>query len=274
MDVPRSAHPEHPPWAHVAQTYTWVLDQSFAEMARKNEETVRWIMEQQRRDVLGAVEATREAMAFVHSVAAGVQAEADAAAAGYRFEEIWRAPVDARWRREAEDSVQEELRRLQQARQNTERCRKSYERRKAEEADMERRRGEALQRSQEKRKQAEKQLWATYESRWASIAGSSSAKKRTEPLTFRSIPWPMFVQPENVEDISPARITLFVLSLSHSEGQSRKERIKAALRRWHPDRFGRWIARVDECDRRKVEEGAGIVVRCLNDLLERDDDQV
>ncbi|KAH9915695.1 uncharacterized protein B0H18DRAFT_1040487 [Fomitopsis serialis] len=238
MNVPPSTHPEHPPWAHVAQTYAWVLDQSFAEMARKNEETVRWIMEQQRRDVLRAVEATREAMAFVHSVAAG---------------EIWTAPVDARWRREAEDSVQEELRRLQQARQNTERCRKSYERRKAEEADMERRRGE---------------------SRWALIAGPSSPKKRTEPLTFRSIPWPMFVQPETVEDITPARITLFVLSPSHSEGQSRKERIKAALRRWHPDRFGRWIARVDECDRRKVEEGAGIVVRCLNDLLERDDDQV
>ena len=60
---PRPAHPrqramdlpEQPAWAHVAQTYAWVLDQSFAEMARKNEETVCWIMEQQRRDVLRAV---------------------------------------------------------------------------------------------------------------------------------------------------------------------------------------------------------------------------
>ena len=54
---PRPAHPrqramdlpEQPAWAHVAQTYAWVLDQSFAEMARKNEDTVRWIHGQQDR---------------------------------------------------------------------------------------------------------------------------------------------------------------------------------------------------------------------------------
>ncbi|TFY54091.1 hypothetical protein EVJ58_g9065 [Rhodofomes roseus] len=274
MDSPRSPRTEQPPWTHVAQTYAWVLDQSFAEMARKNDETVRWIMEQQRRDMFHAMDATREAMAFVQSVAAGVQAEMEAATGAYRFEEIWTTPMPARWRQEAEETVQEELRRLQQARQNTERCRKAYERRKTEEEDMERRRSEILQRSKEKRQQTEKQLWEAYESRWAAISGSSSTRKHIDQLNFRSIPWPMFGQPDSVEDITPARIALFVLSTSHSEGQSRKERIKAALRRWHPDRFGRWLARVDEHDRRKVEEGAGTVVRCLNDLLQRDNDKV
>ncbi|KZT65924.1 hypothetical protein DAEQUDRAFT_730834 [Daedalea quercina L-15889] len=136
---------------------------------------------------------------------------------------------------------------------------------------MERRQTEALQKSKERRKQMEKQLFATYESRWAAIA-SHSANKYAEPLTFRSIPWPMFVQPKTIEDITPGRIALFLLSLSHSDGQSRKERIKAALRRWHPDRFGRWLARAEERDIKKVEEGAGIVVRCLNDLLGRDEE--
>lgn len=262
--------PEQPPWAHVAQTYAWVLDQSFAEMARKNEEAVRWIMEQQRRDVLRAVDATREAMAHARNVAAGAQAGLETAAGGYRLEEIWRTPMDAKWRRGAEETVQEELRRLRQARQNTERCRKAYEKRKAEEMEAERRRTEALQRSRERRKQAEGQLFASYESRWASIARSSTLMEK--PLTFRSIPWPMFVQPETLEDVTPARIASFILSPAHSEGQSRKDRVKAALRRWHPDRFGRWLKMVGECDQRQVEEGTGIVVRCLNSLLEKSDE--
>ena len=262
--------PEQPPWAHVAQTYAWVLDQSFAEMARKNEETVCWIMEQQRRDVLRAADATREAMAYARNVAAGAQTGAGGVAGGYRFEEIWRTPMDAKWRRDAEETVQEELRRLKQARQNTERCRKAYEKRKTEEREVERRRTEALQRSRERRKEAESQLFASYESRWASIARSSALTKK--PLTFRSIPWPMFVQPETLEDVTPARIASFVFSQAHSEGQSRKERVKSALRRWHPDRFGRWLNMVEECDQSQVEEGAGIVVRCLNSLLEKSDE--
>lgn len=262
--------PEQPPWAHVAQTYAWVLDQSFAEMARKNEETVCWIMEQQRRDVLRAVDATREAMAYARNVAAGVQASARDTARGYRLEEIWRTPVDARWRRDAEEAVQEELRRLRQARQNTERCRDAYEKRKTEEMEAERRRTEAMRKSREKRKQAERQLFASYESQWASIASASEETRK--PLAFHSIPWPVFVQPHSLEDITPARVASFVLSPSHSEGQPRKDRVKAALRRWHPDRFGRWQAMVEECDRENVEEGAGIVVRCLSNLLERADE--
>ena len=79
----------------------------------------------------------------------------------------------------------------------------------------------------------------------------------------------MFVQPETPEDMTPALIASFVLSPAHSEGQSRKDRVKTALRRWHPDRFGRWLKMVEERDQRQVEEGAGIVVRCLNSLLEK-----
>ncbi|KAI0812362.1 hypothetical protein BC629DRAFT_1472366 [Irpex lacteus] len=62
---------------------------------------------------------------------------------------------------------------------------------------------------------------------------------------------------------------MFILSSQHSEGLSMKDRVKSALRRWHPDRFGRILARVSDEDKGKVEEGAGIVARCLSNLLER-----
>ncbi|PCH43520.1 hypothetical protein WOLCODRAFT_33841, partial [Wolfiporia cocos MD-104 SS10] len=88
-------------------------------------------------------------------------------------------------------------------------------------------------------------------------------------LTFGAIPWPMFSTPLMVEDITPARVAMFILSPMHSEAQSRKDKIRAALKRWHPDRFGRLLVRVEEHDRESVTEGVGVVVRCLNNLLAR-----
>ncbi|KAI0298631.1 hypothetical protein BC826DRAFT_887994, partial [Russula brevipes] len=86
-------------------------------------------------------------------------------------------------------------------------------------------------------------------------------------LRFKSVPWPTIVPPRNVADITPAAISKFIFSSAHSEGMSRKERIKNALRRWHPDRFGRVLSRVDEKDKGAVERGVGVVARCLNELL-------
>ncbi|KIP08467.1 hypothetical protein PHLGIDRAFT_18913 [Phlebiopsis gigantea 11061_1 CR5-6] len=83
------------------------------------------------------------------------------------------------------------------------------------------------------------------------------------------VPWPLLSEPRSVEEIRSARVTMFVLSPHHSQGQTTKDRVRSALRRWHPDRFGRILARVKEEDRPQVEVGVGIVVRCLNDLLER-----
>jgi len=60
---------------------------------------------------------------------------------------------------------------------------------------------------------------------------------------------------------------LWVEQSQLQEEMVQKERIKSALRRWHPDRFGRVLGRVDEKDKEAVERGVGIVARCLNDLL-------
>lgn len=109
--------------------------------------------------------------------------------------------------------------------------------------------------------------WDRYESRWASITSSS------EPLSFRTIPWPMLKTPASPELITVDTISAFLLNPTHSSAQTPKERIKAALRRWHPDRFSRLLKRVSEIDRQNVEEAAGIVTRCLNELLSRQNSQ-
>ena len=88
-------------------------------------------------------------------------------------------------------------------------------------------------------------------------------------LGFRDIPWPTFAQPTALEDLSPAKVAMFVLSPLHP-GETRREKVRNALRRWHPDRFGRLASRIEEGEKEAIEEGVGIVARCLNDLLERE----
>ncbi|KAF8492323.1 hypothetical protein F5888DRAFT_904334 [Russula emetica] len=133
----------------------------------------------------------------------------------------------------------------------------------------ERRRRQAQQWAEEQKqmeRRSQEEAWKAYERRWATItiAGDHGG---SSPLRFKSIPWPMTVPPKSVADITPVGIAKFIFSPAHSEGMGRKERIKCALRRWHPDRFGRVLGRVDGKDKEAVERGVGIVARCLNDLL-------
>jgi hypothetical protein len=72
------------------------------------------------------------------------------------------------------------------------------------------------------------------------------------------------------ELLRPEAIREFLLSPAHSSEVSSKDRIRAALRRWHPDKFARLLGLVVESDKEDVADGAGIVVRCLNEMLERE----
>jgi len=130
----------------------------------------------------------------------------------------------------------------------------------------ERRRRQAQQWAEEQEqaeRRSQEEAWKAYERRWTTIAGDHGVS----PLRFKSIPWPTTVPPRSVADITPAAVAKFIFSPAHSEGMGRKERIKCALRRWHPDRFGRVLGRVYGKDKEAVERGVGIVARCLNDLL-------
>ncbi|EMD37744.1 hypothetical protein CERSUDRAFT_83482 [Gelatoporia subvermispora B] len=257
------------PWEHPTQNYTWTLEQEIAEMVRQNEETVRWVRQQQERD------AAKQRTAFSVDEDPKLRRLLEDLASGFRCEaERWRSLEEEtrraarHWKREAEKLVQEEMSRLRAAQQETQRRRMAYERRRAYEDSRERRHREKEQAKAKARcEEADRQAWQSYQDRWEAI---TSARQEPAELTFRTIPWPTFSPPRDAEDITPARIALFILSPTHSEGQTRKERIKNALRRWHPDRFGRLLARVKESDKEEVEKAVGCVARCLNSLLARE----
>lgn len=158
--------------------------------------------------------------------------------------------------------VQEDVKRIQarvRQRRDSEREAIAEERRKCVERTREKER-----RDQARAERAMLEAWNSYESRWAAISASF------EPLGFRDIPWPLLATPTRVEDLVPENITNFLLHPVHSSNHSRRERIRTALLRWHPDRFHRILNRVVNSERSGVEEGVGVIARCLNELLAKE----
>jgi hypothetical protein len=72
--------------------------------------------------------------------------------------------------------------------------------------------------------------------------------------------------------IAPAGVAALLYSPAHSHGLTRRERVRRALLRWHPDKAGRVLACVCEegGERRRVKEGVEAVVRSLNELKSRE----
>lgn len=158
--------------------------------------------------------------------------------------------------------VQDDVKRIQarvRQRRDSEREVIAEERRKSAE-----RAKEKTRRDQARAERAMLEAWNSYESRWAAISASS------ELLGFRDIPWPLLVVPIRVEDLAPENITNFLLHPVHSSNHSRRERIRTALLRWHPDRFRRILNRVVDSERCMVEDGVGVIARCLNELLAKE----
>jgi hypothetical protein len=130
--------------------------------------------------------------------------------------------------------------------------------------------------------------WSSYEKRWGLLSQSQNQRQlgSASLLTFERIPWPVadseIIPPSPLDDrrrtrrgaldelLRPEAIREFLLSPAHSSEVSSKDRIRAALRRWHPDKFARLLGLVVESDRDDVADGVGIVVRCLNEMLERE----
>ncbi|KAF8441487.1 hypothetical protein L210DRAFT_890464 [Boletus edulis BED1] len=158
--------------------------------------------------------------------------------------------------------VQEDIMRIQarvRERRDSERRVIAEERRRSVE-----RAKEQVRRDQGRAERAMLEAWHAYESRWAAISASS------EPLGFRDIPWPLLAAPVQVADMTPENIGSFLLHPVHSSHHSRRERIRTALLRWHPDRFRRILNRVVDSDRSMVEECVGVIARYLNELLAKE----
>ncbi|CAE6489763.1 unnamed protein product [Rhizoctonia solani] len=110
--------------------------------------------------------------------------------------------------------------------------------------------------------------WTSYEIRWSAL----SASPPTQSIGFRDIPWPLLCAATEPESITPHAIAAFLLSPLHSHGKSHKERLRSAMIRWDPGRFeGRWMARIKEDERLRVEEAVGEVYMSLVQLMRGDD---
>jgi hypothetical protein len=218
------------PWQDVAHAFSWVQEQDIEEMMKQNQETVEWVLKQQQRFVRDQV--------------------------SYALDDIYRsfeADMDTEsW--------------LAQAREESAKRARRRARREAETAKV-------LQREAEKRKKehgekhrkakAVVKAWRRYQKRWAVISGNTE-----ERLSFAKVPWPAAIQPTDATGITKDSIREFLLSHHHSKDVSHKDRVRAALKLWHPDKFKRTLDRVEDKDRASVEEAAGAVARCLNGIME------
>lgn len=250
------------PWQQTMNTYAWILHQQYEEMRAQDAQRYATTVETHIFESEWAFNNEANPR-FWDETAHSIRTQAT----------IWMIREEAK--RVAALREAERLRQVEEGVRKIH-AKMLYEREKEREKERERRqrkyeewcRAAADIRAKENRQKAVgdrniSAAWNQYESRWATILSS------TESITFRSIPWPTLNQPSSPELIKMDAISSFLLSQAHSQSQSPKERIKEALRRWHPDRFSRLLSRVPENEKAKVEEGAGIVTRCLNELLSK-----
>lgn len=217
-------------WQDVAYAFPWAQEHQIEEMMRKNLETVEWVLRQQQRFVVDQV--------------------------SYALDDIYRGfemDLDTEsW--------------LKAAREASARRERRGARREAEMAKLLQREAEKRKKDREEKHRKTKAVakaWKVYEERWAGITGNAE-----EPLSFAAIPWPTVRKPADATGITKSNIRDFLLSRHHSKDISNRDRIRAALKLWHPDKFKRTLDRVEEKERAAVEEAAGVVARCLNGLME------
>ena len=260
--VPNSCKPRK---RHATPMYTWIVEQELAALSKEVSETRRWAFEQQIH--FGLLPNTKAGASTSRQppptrTAEKRRRDPDLATRDRELDE------EMTWLKERLRAAQRHAERIQlQEEFNKMEARWRKEERSGREAERRQRRRQEhhqMEREAERRRQAE--AWKVYESQWAAIAVGND----DSPLKFRSVPWPMTLPPRSAREVTSEAVAKFILSHAHSEGASRKDRIKNALRRWHPDRFGRILNRVDVTDRAAVERGVGTVVRCLNDLLARE----
>ena len=105
-------------------------------------------------------------------------------------------------------------------------------------------------------------LWDGYEERWGALLATM------DPVTFADVPWPLPFVPETVDELVPAAIEEFLFGSLRVRRNTvtRRERIRASLLRWHPDKVSALMSRVASKDQGMVREGIHAVFCCLMDM--------
>ncbi|KAF9529712.1 hypothetical protein CPB83DRAFT_789492, partial [Crepidotus variabilis] len=155
---------------------------------------------------------------------------------------------------------------------------------------------EKLAEEEDKRKKGERNLLKfehareEYQRRWIALLASANdiQAQVMDELTFRDIPWPVMAAYRRpgtrtvgdpgtlvLEDLSSEAISTFLLPVLGSDLKSeeeqkkdRKERLREAILRFHPDKFeGRFMKRVTTKDQEIVRNAIRQVIGVLNSLL-------
>lgn len=104
-------------------------------------------------------------------------------------------------------------------------------------------------------------LIAKHDAAWMTLPASVR-------LGWDTLPWPVLRAPAGAEEITGVAVEAYVRA--PDEGRTARDRVRELLRRWHPDRFEtKLLPLVEEEERERVKEGAGAVVRALNECLTR-----
>ena len=132
-----------------------------------------------------------------------------------------------------------------------------------------------------------RRAWEEYDKAWERIMISIRPVKtftfRKTSFSFADVPWP--VLPRHIdtdtgntplldlEDITASAIAKFLLDPHRDRNKSKREKLRDAMLRYHPDKFeGRILPRIVSDDRARVQEGVSIVMRCLNELTSAEHD--
>ncbi|KAF7782697.1 hypothetical protein Agabi119p4_2073 [Agaricus bisporus var. burnettii] len=127
---------------------------------------------------------------------------------------------------------------------------------------------------QTKKRERSRRQWAEardgYQARWQVLLSRSGA----DMLEFCDIPWPIFHMAKHrsavsMDNLTEEAITAFLLPVDVGESErSRKEVLREAFLRFHPDKFeGRIMRLVRESEREAVRQGISRVVVVLNKLM-------
>ena len=104
--------------------------------------------------------------------------------------------------------------------------------------------------------------WNTYEQRWRKLLSSDDL------VSWSDIPWPIRDPPNSIVQLTPQNIAEFLFSPLDVRGVTgtRKERVRQALLRWHPDKLALLMTRVIDSEDGDVVEGIHAVFMSLRDI--------
>ncbi|KAG1778141.1 hypothetical protein EV702DRAFT_1097223 [Suillus placidus] len=192
-----------------------------------------------------------------------------------RQEEVRRRQEEFRRRAEEQARLREQRERELQAKREAFRKAKEEADRRAREQEEQRLREQAQRKERQRQEELRRNkaqadvvaFFQLYDAKWQELKLS----KTLTSVMLCEMPWPLFQQGcTSPDDISRRSMELFIFHPLRPgmEIKSRKDRLKAEILRFHPDKFNSHIVRkLRECDREKAIEIAGALARMLTDMM-------